>query len=46
MPTGLLVGNTSQAVSKIQDTLTHPGSNMRLVMEILQKMEAAQKKGH
>lgn len=38
--------NTSQTVSKIQDTLAQLGGDMRLVMEILQRMEAAQKRGH
>jgi len=38
--------NTSHTVSKIQDTLAQLGGDMRLVMKILQRIEAAQKKGH
>ncbi len=38
--------NTSQTVGKVQDTLSQLGGDVRLVMEILQRMEAAQKKGH
>lgn len=37
--------NTSQTVGKVQDTLSQLGGDVRLVMEILQRMEAAQKKG-
>lgn len=37
--------NTSQTVGEVQDTLSQLGGDVRLVMEILQRMEAAQKKG-
>jgi len=40
------VSSTTQTVGKVQDTLSQLGGDVRLVMEILQRMEAAQKKGH
>lgn len=38
------VSNTSQTVSKIQDTLAQLGGDMRVVKEILQRIEAGQRK--
>lgn len=37
---------TSQTVSKIQDTLAQLGGDMRVVKEILQRIEAGQRKGN
>lgn len=37
--------STTQTVGKVQDTLSQLGGDIRLVMEILPRMEAAQKKG-
>ncbi|MBC8718767.1 hypothetical protein [Ochrobactrum sp. Marseille-Q0166] len=43
---GAAAVTTSQTVSKIQDTLAQLGGDMRVVKEILQRIEAGQKKGH